>query len=86
MMLLRCISKIRKVAFLNWGWGIPLINGANMISKMVFELGCPVFVIAKALQTSEAEVYKILNGKEIPPGADIKLKALWLDLVGVSKN
>jgi len=47
---------------------------------MIFELGCPVFVIAKTLSTSEVEVYRYLSGEKIPPEADVKLKELWLNL------
>lgn len=47
---------------------------------MIFELGCPVFVIAKNLKTSEAEVYRYLSGEKIPPEADAKLKEFWLNL------
>ena len=53
----------------------------SIIFRLIFELGCPVFVIAKRLGTSEAEVYWLLNGEKMPPGAEFKLKRLWQDLV-----
>ena len=42
-----------------------------------------MFVIAKQLKTSEAEIYRYLNGEKIPPEVEARLKRLWLDLVGV---
>jgi hypothetical protein len=33
-----------------------------------------VFVIAKKLETSEAQVYRYLNGEKIPPEEEGKLK------------
>ncbi len=53
----------------------------GIIFRLIFELGCPVFVIAKALKTSEAEIYRFLNGERIPPEAEARLKRLWMDLV-----
>jgi hypothetical protein len=44
-------------------------------------MGCPVFLIAKALKTSEAEIYRFLNGEKMPPGAEDKLKKLLLDFI-----
>jgi len=58
----------------------------SILFRLVFELGAPVFVIAKTLKTSEAEIYRFLNGEKMPPGAEDKLKRLWLDLVGVGEN
>jgi hypothetical protein len=40
-----------------------------------------VFVIAKTLDASEAEIYRYLNGEKIPPEKEVKLKKLMLDLV-----
>jgi hypothetical protein len=40
-----------------------------------------VFIIAKTLGTSEAEVYRYLNGEKMSPDAEDKLKRLWQDLV-----
>jgi len=52
----------------------------SIIFRLIFELGCPVFLIAKALKTSEAEVYRFLNGKKMSPGEEDKLKRLCMDL------
>jgi hypothetical protein len=52
-----------------------------IIFRLIFELGVPVFVIAKTLGTSEAEIYGYLNRGKIPPEAEDRLKILWLDLV-----
>jgi len=62
------------------------VNEKNIIFRLIFEMGCPVFVIAKALDTSEAEIYRFLNGKKIPPEAEEKLKSLWLDLVDINRG
>ena len=77
-MLSGCIWKAKKATF--WGWGFHL-NEKSIIFRMIFEQGCPVFVIAKALNTSEAEIYRYLRGEKIPPESENKLKRLWLDLV-----
>jgi predicted transcriptional regulator len=53
----------------------------GIIFRFIFEKGCPVFVIAKTLGTSEAEVYRYLNGEKIPHESELKLKRLWKDLV-----
>jgi hypothetical protein len=53
----------------------------SIIFRLIFEMGCPVFVIAKALGTSEAEVYRFLNGEKVPSWAENKLKRLWIDLI-----
>jgi predicted transcriptional regulator YheO len=53
----------------------------SIIFKLIFELGCPVFVIAKRLGTSEVEVYRYLNGEKMSREVEVKLKKLWLDLV-----
>ena len=53
----------------------------GIIFRLIFELGCPVFLIAKTLGTSEVEVYRLLNQGKMPPGAEDKLKRLWLDFV-----
>jgi len=57
------------------------LNEKGIIFRMIFEQGVPVFVIAKALKTNEAEIYRYLNGEKIPREAEIKLKKLMLDLV-----
>ena len=62
------------------GWGFRL-NEKCIIFRMIFELGCPVFVIAKALNTSEAEIYRYLRGEKVPLEAYDRLKVLWQDLV-----
>jgi hypothetical protein len=49
-------------------------------------MGCPVFVIAKALGTSEAEVYRLLNAEKMPPATEDKLKRLWLDFIDIDKG
>jgi hypothetical protein len=52
----------------------------GIIFRLIFELGCPVFVIAKALKTSEAEIYRLLNAEKMPPATEDKLKRLCMDL------
>jgi hypothetical protein len=37
-------------------------------------MGCPVFVIAKDLDTSEAEIFRYINGEKIPPEAKKKIE------------
>jgi DNA invertase Pin-like site-specific DNA recombinase len=44
----------------------------SIIYRLIFELGCPVFSIAKTLGTSEAEVYRILNGEKISSESEKK--------------
>jgi hypothetical protein len=58
------------------------LNHKGIIYRLIFELGCPVFVIAKKLKMSEVEIYRLLNGEKVPPEAEDKLKCLWLDLAG----
>jgi len=53
----------------------------SIIYRLIFERGCPVFVIAKTLVISEAEVYRYLNGEKMPHEAEVSLKRLWKDLV-----
>jgi len=77
-MLSRCIWKTKRTTFLGWGY---LLNNKSIIFRLIFEQGCPVFVIAKKLKMSEAEIYRYLNGEKISPDAEAKLKGLWLDLV-----
>ncbi len=62
------------------------MNEKSIIFRMIFEKGCPVFVIAKVLNTSEAEIYRYLNGEKMSREVTVKLKRLWLDLVGVGEN
>jgi hypothetical protein len=62
------------------------LNEKGIIFRLIFELGCPVFVIAKNLNTSEAEIYRYLDGEKLPLEAEIKLKRLWLALVGVGED
>jgi hypothetical protein len=57
------------------------LNEKGIIFKLIFQMGCPVFLIAKVLETSEAEVYRLLNGEKMPPGAEDKLKKLLLDFI-----
>lgn len=45
-----------------------------------------MFIIAKRLGTSEAEVYRLLNGEKVPPGVEDKLKRLWMNIVRVDEN
>ena len=66
-------------------WGFRL-NEKNLIFRLVFKMGCPVFVIAKKLNTSETEIYRFLNGENISSDAKKKLKLLWMDLVELGKN
>jgi len=58
----------------------------GIIFRLIFERGCPVFIIAKRLGTSEAEVYRLLNGEKVPPGVEDKLKRLWMNIVRVDEN
>ena len=80
MMLSGCIWKTKKAIFLTWGWDIRL-NEKGIIFRLIFKLGCPVFVIAKALKTSEAEIYRFLNGEKMPSEVEARLKRLWLNMV-----
>jgi hypothetical protein len=48
-------------------------------------MGCPVFVIAKTLKTSEAEIYRYLTGKSLSRKAKFKLKMLWIDLMNMDE-
>ena len=57
------------------------MNEKGIIFRLIFQMGCPVFVIAKAIDASEAEIYRYLNGEKIPPEKEVKLKKLMLDLV-----
>ena len=79
-----CIWK-KKEKFLTWGWGFHL-NEKGIIFKLIFELGCPVFVIARTLGTSEVEVYRYLTGKSLSRKANFKLKMLWMDLMDMDEN
>jgi len=66
-------------------WDIHLIE-KGIIFRMIFEQGVPVFVIAKALDTSEIEVYRYLNGEKMSREVEVKLKRLWLNFVEVGEN
>jgi hypothetical protein len=57
------------------------LNEKSIVFRLIFEKGFPVFVIAKTLDASEAEIYRYLNGEKIPPEKEVKLKKLMLDLV-----
>jgi len=57
------------------------LNEKSIIYRLIFKFGVPVFLIAKILGTSEAEVYRYLNGGKMPPGMEDKLKRLWMDFV-----
>jgi hypothetical protein len=70
-MLSGCIWKAKKTIF--WGWGIHLYE-KSIIYRLIFEMGCPVFVIAKDLDTSEAEIFRYINGEKIPPEAKKKIE------------
>jgi len=61
------------------------LNENGIIFRLIFKMGCPVFFIAKKLDTSEAEIYRCLDGKEISREAKEKLKLLWLDLINMDK-
>jgi len=69
----------------DWGWGFRL-NEKGIIFRLIFEMGCPVFVIAKNLNTSEAEIYRYLNGEKIPPETGARLKVFWQDLVKMDES
>ena len=58
----------------------------NIICRLIFERGCPVFVIAKTLVISEAEVYRYLNGEKISDGTKVRLKSLWQNLIEMEKE
>jgi hypothetical protein len=45
-----------------------------------------VFLIAKTLRTSEAEIYRYLNGEKVPREAEDKLKRLWMDFIDIDKG
>ena len=66
-------------------WDIHLIE-KGIIFRLIFEIGIPVFVIAKALDTSEIEVYRYLNGEKMSREVEVKLKRLWLNFVEVGEN
>jgi hypothetical protein len=57
------------------------LNNKGIIFRMVFELGCPVFIIAKKLDTSEALIYRYLSGEKIPRETEARLKGFWMDLI-----
>jgi len=57
------------------------LNNKGIIFRLIFELGCPVFVIAKKLKMSETQIYRYLNGEKISPDAEAKLKRLLVTLV-----
>jgi len=61
------------------------LNEKNIIYRLIFEMGFPVFVIAKTLDTSETEIYRFLNGEKISSNAKKKLKLLWLNLVDMEE-
>jgi hypothetical protein len=56
----------------------------GIIFRLIFELGCPVFLIAKNLGTSEVEILRHLNGKRLSSDKKDKLKLLWTDLVAMN--
>lgn len=80
MMPSNCIQKNIKLIIRNGGLDF-LLNEKSIIFRLIFELGCPVFVIAKTLGTSEVGVYRYLNGEKMSRKAEVKLKRLWQDLV-----
>ena len=57
------------------------MNNKGTIFRLIFEMGCPVFLIAKKLDTSEAEIYRYLDGEKIPSEVEARLKRLWQALV-----
>ena len=61
------------------------MNEKGIIFRLIFELGCPVFVIAKKLKTSETSIYKYLSGEKIPSEVEARLKGFWQDLVKMSE-
>jgi hypothetical protein len=61
------------------------LNEKGIIFQLIFELGCPVFLIARALKTSETEIYRFLNGEKMPHDAEVKLKRLWMDFIDKSE-
>ena len=62
------------------------MNEKGIVFRLIFELGCQVFVIAKSLKTNETEIYEYLNGKRIPTEAEAKLNELWLDLIHLKRK
>ena len=62
------------------------MNEKSIVFRLIFEQGCPVFVIAKKLNTSEIEIYRFLNGEKISSEAEKKLELLWLDLVDMGET
>ena len=77
------ILRTKKAIFLGWDFRL---NEKSIIFRMIFEQGVPVFVIAKALDTSEVEVYRYLNGEKMSHEVEVKLKRLWLNFVEVGEN
>ena len=57
------------------------MNNKDIIFRLIFELGYSVYFIAKALGTSEAEIYRYLDGEKIPSEVEARLKRLWQALV-----
>jgi len=57
------------------------LNNKDIIFRLIFELGYSVYFIAKALGTSEAQIYRYLSDEKLPPKMKAKLKSLWADLV-----
>jgi hypothetical protein len=72
-----CISKAEKT--ISWDWDFYRLNEKSLIYRLIIEMGCPVFVIAKRLDTSEAEIYRFLNGEKMSSETEKKLKLLWVD-------
>ena len=57
------------------------MNEKGIIFRLIFQMGCPVFVIANAIDASEAEIYRYLNGKKMPRETEVQLKRLSQGLI-----
>ena len=61
------------------------MNENSIVFRLIFEQGVPVFLIAKALKTNEAEIYRYLNGEKIPSEVEARLKRFYQDLYEMDK-
>ena len=62
------------------------MNEKGIIFRLIFQMGCPAFILAKAIDASEAEIYRYLNGEKMSHEVEVKLKRLWLNFVEVGEN
>jgi predicted DNA-binding transcriptional regulator AlpA len=57
------------------------VNEKSIIFRLIPKSGISVYAIAKALGTSESQIYRYLGDEKIPRETEVKLKRLWLDLI-----